>query len=107
MSIILINKSLVLNTFVLSTSLVKHSFLYQVRTPPPPLATILASSHTNRHRYRMQFTVLSTLLFAITAMAAPTLVVGSAPAAGAGVGGSVSGGVDLDASVGGGVGVGI
>jgi len=67
-----------------------------------------AIPHTNHYRYRMQFTVLSTVLFAISAMAAPTLIVGSAPAAaagvGAGVGGGVSGGVDLDASVGGGVG---
>ena len=58
----------------------------------------------------MQFSILSALFLAASAMAAPTVIsVGSAPAAGAaaGVGGGVGGGVSLDAGVGGGAGVGV
>ena len=55
----------------------------------------------------MQFSILSALFLAASAMAAPTVIVGSAPAAGAaaGVGGSVGGSVSLDAGVGAGVGI--
>lgn len=95
------------SSFVLYVSLNTHSSIKYEHTP----STIPESPHTNRYRYRMQFTVLSTLLFAITAMAAPTLIVGSAPAAaagvGAGVGGGVSGGVSVGGGVGGGAGVGV
>ena len=56
----------------------------------------------------MQFSILSALFLVASAMAAPTIIVGSAPAAGAaaGVGGGVGGSVSLDAGVGGGAGVG-
>lgn len=68
--------------------------------------------HTNwpdlQQTNTMQFSILSALFLAASAMAAPTVIVGSAPAAGAaaGVGGGVGGSVSLDAGVGGGAGVG-